>query len=170
MEEILASIRSIIADDRSQAANKPQPAARPVSTTPQVIYSNFGLKPQEAPAMATFRSRPDESQLEAESDVPEFDAPEAEDAAAAFQAAPAPAFDAAPEPEAPLMSVETDREVGASFQALAASLAAPDPQRVEEMTRDLLRPMLKSWLDENLPSLVERLVKAEIQRVARGGR
>ena len=34
----------------------------------------------------------------------------------------------------------------------------------------MLRPMLKTWLDENLPSLVERLVKAEIQRVARGGR
>jgi len=169
MEEILASIRSIIADDRSQAANKPQPAARPVST-PQVIYSNFGLKPQEPPAMATLRSRPDESQLEGELDEPDFDESEAEDAAPAFQAAPAPAFDAAPEPEAPLMSVETDREVGASFQALAASLAAPDPQRVEEMTRDLLRPMLKSWLDENLPSLVERLVKAEIQRVARSGR
>ena len=169
MEEILASIRSIIADDRSQAANKPQPAARPVSA-PQVIYSNFGLKPQEPPAMATFRSRPDESQLEGELDEPDFDESEAEDAAPAFQAAPAPAFDAAPEPEAPLMSVETDREVGASFQALAASLAAPDPQRVEEMTRDLLRPMLKSWLDENLPSLVERLVKAEIQRVARSGR
>ena len=38
------------------------------------------------------------------------------------------------------------------------------------MTREILRPMLKSWLDENLPSLVERLVRAEIQRVARGGR
>ena len=40
----------------------------------------------------------------------------------------------------------------------------------ENMTREILRPMLKAWLDENLPSLVERLVRAEIQRVARGGR
>jgi len=38
------------------------------------------------------------------------------------------------------------------------------------MTREILRPMLKAWLDEHLPSLVERLVRAEIQRVARGER
>jgi len=34
----------------------------------------------------------------------------------------------------------------------------------------MLRPMLKSWLDDNLPSLVERLVRSEIERVSRGGR
>jgi cell pole-organizing protein PopZ len=38
------------------------------------------------------------------------------------------------------------------------------------MTREILRPMIKTWLDEHLPSLVERLVRAEIQRVARGVR
>ena len=36
------------------------------------------------------------------------------------------------------------------------------------MVRDMLRPMLKSWLDDNLPGLVERLVRAEIERVSRG--
>ena len=41
---------------------------------------------------------------------------------------------------------------------------------MESLTREMLRPMIKTWLDENLPSLVERLVRAEIQRVARGGR
>ena len=40
---------------------------------------------------------------------------------------------------------------------------------IENLTREMLRPMLKNWLDDNLPSLVERLVRAEIQRVARGG-
>ena len=43
-------------------------------------------------------------------------------------------------------------------------------EMIENLTREMLRPMLKSWLDDNLPSLVERLVRAEIQRVARGGR
>lgn len=38
---------------------------------------------------------------------------------------------------------------------------------LEEVVRDTLRPMLKPWLDENLPSLVERMVEAEIERVAR---
>ena len=36
------------------------------------------------------------------------------------------------------------------------------------IVQDMLRPMLKSWLDENLPVVVERLVRAEIERVSRG--
>ncbi len=36
------------------------------------------------------------------------------------------------------------------------------------LTREMLRPMLKTWLDDNLPVIVERLVSAEIERVARG--
>jgi len=72
--------------------------------------------------------------------------------------------------EAPLLSEESDRAITASFQSLAVSLAMPGAERLEEMARETLRPMVKAWLDENLPSLVERLVKAEIQRVARGGR
>ena len=43
-------------------------------------------------------------------------------------------------------------------------------QSIEDMTRDLLKVMLKQWLDEKLPSLVERLVREEIERVARTGR
>jgi hypothetical protein len=39
---------------------------------------------------------------------------------------------------------------------------------LEDAVRETLRPMLKSWLDEHLPSLVERMVQAEIERVARG--
>jgi cell pole-organizing protein PopZ len=35
--------------------------------------------------------------------------------------------------------------------------------------REMLRPMLKNWLDDNLPAIVGRLVRAEIQRVARSG-
>jgi cell pole-organizing protein PopZ len=36
------------------------------------------------------------------------------------------------------------------------------------MVSDMLRPMVKTWLDDNLPAMVERLVREEIQRVARG--
>ena len=41
---------------------------------------------------------------------------------------------------------------------------------IEEATREMLRPLLKQWLDDNLPIMVERLVRIEIERVARGGR
>jgi cell pole-organizing protein PopZ len=39
---------------------------------------------------------------------------------------------------------------------------------LEQIVREELRPLLKAWLDANLPPLVERLVKAELERVARG--
>ncbi len=39
---------------------------------------------------------------------------------------------------------------------------------LEDLVREMLRPMLKSWLDDNLPGMVERLVRAEIERVSRG--
>jgi cell pole-organizing protein PopZ len=45
-----------------------------------------------------------------------------------------------------------------------------NPHTLEDIVREMLKPMLKSWLDDNLPPLVERLVAAEIQRVARGQR
>ncbi len=69
-----------------------------------------------------------------------------------------------------LLSPQADEAVTAAFEALSASLALQGAELAENMTREILRPMLKTWLDENLPSLVERLVRAEIQRVARGGR
>ena len=97
-------------------------------------------------------------------------------------APPAPALSPVPEPvvekapalaqpaplEAALLSSASDAKIGASFEALAESLLARDKDLVERAARDMLRPMLKSWLDDNLPSLVERLVRAEIERVARG--
>ena len=43
-------------------------------------------------------------------------------------------------------------------------------QTIEDLVKEMLRPMLKSWLDDNLPGLVERIVRAEIERVSRGGR
>jgi uncharacterized protein len=69
-----------------------------------------------------------------------------------------------------LLSPQADEAVTAAFEALSAGLAMQSAELAENMTREILRPMLKTWLDENLPSLVERLVRAEIQRVARGGR
>jgi cell pole-organizing protein PopZ len=74
------------------------------------------------------------------------------------------------EQDEPLLSTQTNQAVAGAFEALSASLALQGAELAENMTREILRPMLKSWLDEHLPSLVERLVRAEIQRVARGGR
>ena len=70
--------------------------------------------------------------------------------------------------ESALLSPASGAKIGASFEALAESMLLRDPQMVERVTREMLRPMLKAWLDDNLPIVVERLVRAEIERVARG--
>ncbi len=77
----------------------------------------------------------------------------------------------APIPD-PLMSQEASYAAQASFQALTNAMMSQlgGDTGLQERARELLRPMLKSWLDQNLPTLVERMVRDEIERVARRGR
>jgi cell pole-organizing protein PopZ len=75
-----------------------------------------------------------------------------------------------PSPGEPLLSRRTDEAVGGAFHALAGSILAGSQRTLDDIVKDMLRPMLKDWLDDNLPGIVERLVRAEIERVARGGR
>ena len=79
---------------------------------------------------------------------------------------------APPQQNGPLLSAESAYAAQASFQALSNSLMTQltGDGRLQDMTRDMLQPLLKEWLDDNLPSLVEKLVREEIERVARRGR
>lgn len=70
----------------------------------------------------------------------------------------------------PLVSATAFAAIEHSFQALAASMVMQNAGQIDATVRELLRPMLKGWLDDNLPAIVERLVRAEIERVARGAR
>jgi cell pole-organizing protein PopZ len=74
--------------------------------------------------------------------------------------------------EGPLMSRQSEAQTENAFQQLSDALLAraTGDRSLEEMTRDMLRTMLKQWLDANLPSIVEDMVREEIQRVARRGR
>jgi uncharacterized protein len=49
--------------------------------------------------------------------------------------------------------------------ALAQTVLVENARTLQDLVREMLRPMLKSWLDDNLPTLVERLVLAEIERM-----
>jgi uncharacterized protein len=177
MEEILASIRSIIADDREPpaiSAPAPKPAA---SGGPQIVYSNDSIPSARMAAAASPAPTPAAEAVIApppkivwEQPEPEAEAPPAPEVELSpVDEAPA---DSSPEPieEEPFASPETDAAVAASLNALSTTLAIHSSEMIEGLMREMLRPMLKNWLDDNLPSLVERLVRAEIQRVARGGR
>jgi len=167
MDEILASIRTIIAEEQSQdkarepekaAALRPAPRAVAPLAGPQIVYSKGDA------AASRYAPEAVEPQPAPEADSPRVVRRRPE---AAASASPEPASESSDEP---LLSPESDEAVSSSFGALSDGIAARSLEIAEGMAREMLRPMLKAWLDENLPAIVERLVRAEIQRVARGTR
>jgi cell pole-organizing protein PopZ len=148
MEEILASIRNIIAEDPTKGA-----ALKAPPTAPQIVYSKDAAPPHgDTPGLS---QPPDATAPRVVWRKPQ--AVEAEPAADAVQ----PSAD-------PLLSPEASEAVALSFGALSANLEVRSAELADSMVRDMLRPMVKTWLDDNLPAMVERLVREEIQRVARG--
>ncbi len=94
-----------------------------------------------------------------------------------FAEPPEPAPPPTPFPPAParlddqqerLLSNAAGAAVDSAFHALAQTVLSQNARTLEDLVRDMLRPMLKSWLDDNLPGMVERMVRAEIERVSRG--
>ena len=81
---------------------------------------------------------------------------------------PAPVKASKPQPQ--LLSPTTDAAVSSAFQNLAHTILSDNARTLEDLVKEMLRPMLKTWLDDNLPAMVERMVRAEIERVSRGGR
>ncbi len=81
-----------------------------------------------------------------------------------------PVFDPPPSPmdSPPILSRSTVSAVESAFNSLAHTVLSNNARTLEDLVKEMLRPMLKSWLDDNLPGLVERIVKAEIERVSRG--
>jgi len=82
-----------------------------------------------------------------------------------------PLFEGAAAPLAKqILSHSTVSAVESAFNSLAHTVLSNNARTLEDLVKEMLRPMLKSWLDDNLPGLVERIVKMEIERVSRGGR
>jgi len=191
MEEILASIRRIIADDTPGAA-KPV-AAAPAPQQPQfrAAPDAKAMSQDDIDAMMADESVEDEEVLDLVEpiqparaapaanfrQVPDNDVTFREDPFEEQPATEAPVYvpQAQPQPvkQPPaerLLSAESNAAVTAAFGTLATTILAENSRSIEDLVRELLRPMLKAWLDDNLPGLVERLVRAEIERVSRGGR
>jgi cell pole-organizing protein PopZ len=184
MEEILASIRRIIADDDANKTAPPQaaapaPAARPA--TPPEPSLDEAADPEP---MAEVEDEASDildltEQMEAPAAKPEppfrtidgsFDISYEEEKSA-------PQMPAPPMPEPPpraeershqLLSSVTSAAVDSAFNTLAQTVLVQNARTLEDLVREMLRPMLKAWLDDNLPGMVERLVRAEIERVSRG--
>ena len=79
-----------------------------------------------------------------------------------------PPFESPAAPPPQILSHSTVSAVESAFNSLAHTVLSNNARTLEDLVKEMLRPMLKSWLDDNLPGLVERIVKAEIERVSRG--
>jgi uncharacterized protein len=153
MEDILASIRRILSEDEAPAAGTGPPAAQ--STGDGVLVLD--------PAM-----------MVAEPAVPERAVPEPVHEVESTPAAVLP-----PVVAPPPVAVSTSRLVTAEVAAAAAvsvegmvrtltdrtTRVRSDGPTIEDIVREEIRPLLKDWLNANLPPLVERLVRVEIERV-----
>jgi uncharacterized protein len=72
--------------------------------------------------------------------------------------------------QAPIMSPEVGEKVSRAFETLSVAVDGGTRRSFDDIAEEMMRPMLQDWLDDNLPKLVERLVREEIERVARGPR
>ncbi|WP_293868090.1 PopZ family protein [uncultured Alsobacter sp.] len=176
MEEILASIRRIIADDTGGEAPpaaapepEPEPPAAVVEDDSDVLDLATVAKPEPAPADDIEFREIEEPLLV----LPKMPEPEPEPEPEPVFVPPPPPVQARavpPPPAESLLSSETNSAVASQFDALGSAILAQNARTLDDLVKDMLRPMLKSWLDQNLPSLVERLVRAEIERVSKGSR
>ena len=166
MEEILASIRRIIAEDErpAEAAPPPPPPPAPEARN-DVLELTEALNDDGTTRRVTPPGAPEESRIEPEP-------PRAPDTDIAMLG------DADLEPKLDsdrLMSASAAGAAAAAFARFgsggrtrgAGDIALGDGDRtLEEIVRDVLRPLLQAWLDDNLPRMVERLVRDELSRVA----
>jgi cell pole-organizing protein PopZ len=158
-DDIDAMLASLDAATPESDIRPAQPEADVFDLTDEMALPD----PPPAPAASAFHK------VEPQDDI-EF----AESAAAraphrqpAYEPPPFESAAAAP-PAQQILSRSTVSAVESAFNSLANTVLSNNARTLEDLVKEMLRPMLKSWLDDNLPGLVERIVKAEIERVSRG--
>lgn len=168
MEEILASIRKIIA---TETIPDPQPPPDDILELTDVVEE----EPPPAPPPVTPVAEPPVPKPEP---VVEVDVVVAPEPAPEPEPEPEPPAEEVP-PEEPLLAPETTALAATSFAQLAEELEkqrislAPHiavgngQQTLENLVVEIMKPLLKDWLDQNLAATVERLVQAEIERINR---
>jgi uncharacterized protein len=172
MEEILSSIKRIIAEEEQAPAGRRR--------GPRIAAPSLS----ERDAAAALPDREDEGEevlelndpmppiapARAEEPAPEMPRPEPIKARVAPPAAePRPAPEPVAGPADPIVSDQVAQATRGQLDSLSRLLVKPEPSgdgTLEGLVRDMLRPMLRDWLDANLPPMVERMVAAEIARIS----
>jgi cell pole-organizing protein PopZ len=196
MEEILASIRRIIADDDTKipptSMDPMPPPPRPIAAVvpplppapvePEIKPEEVSAALDDTPPPEPELPQPEVLELTESMTMP---TPPPADGFRTIDGEPDVVFEDSPEETAPmpmmapprrapppepssLISSNTSAAVDSAFNTLAHTVLVQNARTLDDLVREMLRPLLKGWLDDNLPSLVERLVRAEIERVSRG--
>jgi uncharacterized protein len=171
MEEILASIRRIISEDDAPA--EPEAAAAPPEPAPEP-----DPEPEPAPEPELEVSA-DDDVLDLTDPIEPESEPEPEPFESVGDIDVYPPVTPEPDPAPPAFNREDAAEnlvgdhaaglAASAFGSLSAAVLMPrDGRTLEDVVRELLKPLLKGWLDENLPRIVEAKVEEEVQRIARG--
>ena len=181
MDDILASIRKIISDDEARAQVSSQQAAaqsgRPTVTPPRI--GSEGEPKLHGAGRDDVLLLTDLEEPKSDPVPPPIPLPRIDPARAAEM--PQPSIEPARPADSSLVGGGIAGSAASAFarlnQAVQDSVPAPaadDPgptvsngKTVEELVKETLRPMLKEWLDKNLPQLVERYVEREIVRLTR---
>lgn len=173
MEEILASIRRIISEDSEPGAKAPAGAqAQPQRQAEPDVLELTQVAAEDPPA------KPEPERRAAAAERPRVVKPE-----------PAPAPRPAPQPARNepdlqmvdkddrdgLVSGQTQSAISQAFGMLSRErgdrdlpVSAGEARTLEDIVAAMMRPMLKDWLEENLPDIVERVVREEVERASRG--
>jgi hypothetical protein len=190
MEEILASIRRIIADDDSlpHARRDDRRRARDLDAARSAYPAPVLERGKDEPPLSLLDDDLDDDLHDGIDDAGEVrlvyvagesagqetgaELSERQESSefervAEHQEAGMEIGDVAPVVEQALLSDESAATVALKFQALAAGVAFSESDVLDRCAKELLQPILQQWLEANLPSLVEQLVRAEIERIAR---
>jgi cell pole-organizing protein PopZ len=181
MEEILASIRRIISEDDTPAAPPPQPTlveepvSEPLPTFAEgddddvlELTDPVAAEPAPEPPPPPPRPAPKPAPVAAMREQLTESLGDLDVFSRAPSPPPRPAPAPAPEPDDGLISAPAADLAASAFGQLSRSLAMPAEGRtLEDVVRELMRPMLKDWLDRNLSGIVETAVQAEVERISR---
>lgn len=168
MEEILASIRRIISEDDAPQGETVQADAaeddddEDVLELTETVDESQAASREEIAAPAPQPTPAPQPQQQAQPQP-------AREIRAYVRTAPATAA-------APLVSSTAATAAASAFGELSAAMRPPerapeaprDTRTLEDVARELLQPMLRQWLDDNLPRIVQAAVREEVERIARG--
>lgn len=174
IEEILESIRQIISEDGTPVEEGPAVPKKPAKQAETVMTAPAPKKAEPAPAAKPAAPAPQKG--EAILDLTEKVAPEKPKTVEVETAPDEPniILEESDEDEDHLVS---DMTADAAVEMLARLLSnnvsverempgKPGPVTLEDMTRELLRPLLREWLDQNLKGIIEKMVAREIERLS----